>query len=137
MSAGYSKRTLVKKLGIKEDFTIVVVDPPASYWPLLGKLPDDVAVVEPRSRARLDFVHLFVESERDLARRLPTFRRKIVSNGMIWVSWPKKASGVPSDLSGDVVRRLGLESGLVDIKVCAVDETWSGLKFVIPVRDRK
>lgn len=134
--AGYSKTPLIRKLGIKEGYKILVIDPPAYYWSLLGDLPADVDTKAPTTRARLDFVHIFVREKRGLRRRLIALRKKIAPDGMVWVSWPKKASGAETDLDGNAVRNAGLRTGLVDVKVCAVDETWSGLKFVIPVADR-
>lgn len=115
---------------------MLVIDPPADYWSLLGDLPAEVDVRPSTTRARLDFVHIFVSEGRALRRRLASLRKRIASDGMIWVSWPKRASDVETDLDGNAVRRAGLRAGLVDVKVCAVDQTWSGLKFVIPVADR-
>lgn len=136
-AAGYSGTPLIKKLGIKPGHRLLVVDPPANYWDLLGELPGEVEVKGPSSRARLDFVHVFASEARGLRRRLGSLRRRISEDGMVWVSWPKKSSGVETDVDGNVVRRAGLAAGLIDVKVCAVDETWSALKFVIPVKDRR
>ncbi|MCZ6766156.1 MAG: DUF3052 domain-containing protein [bacterium] len=137
MTVGYSGRPLVAKLGIKDGFRIAVLSAPENYWGLLGSLPSGVEKSESMRGAAFDLIHLFVRGSADLNRRLASCRRKIVSNGMIWVSWPKKTSGVKTDLDGNRVRHSILKSGLVDIKVCAVDETWLGLKAVIPVKDRK
>ena len=87
-------------------------------------------------RGEKDYIHLFATRVRDLERRLPTLKRHLSKTGLAWISWPKKASGVPTDLDGNVVRRLGLGTGLVDVKVCAVDADWSGLKFVYRLKDR-
>ena len=125
----------MKKLGIKEGFRMCAVEAPDDYLSLLGPLPDGVSQ-HALAEADLDFVHLFATSEAELRHELERARGRIVQNGMIWISWPKKASGVPSDLDGNVVRGVGLSSGLVDVKVCAVDDTWSGLKFVIRREDR-
>ena len=135
--AGYSGRPLVRKLGIKSGFTIAVVDAPDGYWKLLGPLPEGVAVrsIEDAD-VEFDFIHVFAEDRATLASRLKGLRRRIVPAGMLWLSWPKKASGVATDLDGNGVREIGLAAGLVDTKVCAVDETWSGLKFVIRLKDR-
>lgn len=133
---GYSGTPLIRKLGMKRGHRALVIDPPENYWELLGGRPTDVRVEAPNTRARLDFVHVFAGAEKGLLRRLRSLKKKIAPDGMIWVSWPKRSSGVSSDLDGNAVRRLGLAAGLVDVKVCAVDETWSGLKFVIPVDDR-
>ena len=133
--AGYSGTPLARKLGIKADMTCAAIDAPPEYEALLDGLPDgvrfDTDVLE-----SLDFVHVFVDKADGLGRRLTALRQNITPNGMIWVSWPKKASGVKTDVTGNVVRDAGLGAGLVDIKVCAVDETWSGLKFVIPRAQR-
>jgi len=135
MSAGYSGTPLVRKLGLKEGMSALSVDPPSHYEELLADQPDGVRWHESPS-APLDFVHLFVVERAGLRARLEDLRARLADAGMIWVSWPKKASGVACDVDGNVVRSAGLEAGLVDIKVCAVDETWSGLKFVIPTRER-
>ena len=107
----------------------------ADYDDTLGPLPEDVTVVA-STRGRFDFIQFFTKRRRDLEKRLPALRAALEPAGMVWVSWPKKASGVPSDVTEDTVRGLAAQCGLVDVKVCAVDETWSGLKLVIPVKDR-
>ena len=133
--AGYSGTPLVKKLGIKSGFTISLINAPGNYRALLGKLPPDV-----RLRRRLvpptDFIHLFAASQRELDRALPKAKKALGRDGMLWLSWPKQSSGVATDLNGNTVRKTGLSAGLVDIKVCAIDETWSGLKFVCRKKDR-
>ena len=110
-----------------------VLSPPPDFSQTLGGLPGGVT---PVSRGSLDFGMLFVSKRTDLAKRFPGFRDRLASNGMLWIAWPKKSSGVPSDLTEDIVRVIGLDAGLVDVKVCAVDDTWSGLKFVRRLRDR-
>jgi len=112
------------------------VEAPGYYSKLLGKLPGDVQVLS-RPQAPLDFIHLFTQDRKDYERRLPQLKKVLSPDGMIWVSWPKAASKVPTDVTEKVVREYALRCGLVDIKVCAVDGTWSGLKMVIPVKDRK
>jgi hypothetical protein len=134
--AGYSKTPLPKKLGIKENQRIALVNEPGGFQKQLGALPTNTHVVS-KLTTPLDLVVLFVESERALAKQFPAIAKKISTNGMIWVAWPKKSSGVPTDLSFELVQRIGLDCGLVDVKICAVDEVWSGLKFVIRLRDRK
>lgn len=136
MKAGYSHRSLLQKLGIKAGHRVVVVGAPDDYWRLLGPLPRDVVVFKTLSAKRLDVVHIFAREIGVLDRTIKTAARKIVSDGMIWASWPKRGSQLPTSLSGDSVRKVALSNGLVDIKVCAIDETWSGLKLVIPVKDR-
>jgi hypothetical protein len=128
--AGYSGNPLVEKLGVKEGFLIAVVNPPDRYWDLMHPMPEGVTHAGPRAKG-LDFIHIFAERKAELAKALPRSQNRIKPDGMIWVSWPKKAAGVPTDLTEDVVRELALPRGLVDVKVCAVDETWSGLKLVI------
>lgn len=133
--AGASGKPVVEKLGIKPGFFIFSAGAPAAYADVVGKLPDDVTLAS-AAKAPLDMVHLFVTEAKGLAARLRDYRKAIAPDGMIWVSWPKKSSGVATDLTDVVVRDTALPLGLVDIKVCAVDETWSGLKFVIPKDQR-
>jgi hypothetical protein len=134
--AGYSGKPLTQKLGIKPGFCIFVSGAPVPYADIVGALPDGATLVA-RLKAPLDMVHLFATRSDELATALKRFRAAIVPHGMVWVSWPKKASGVVTDLSDVVVRDIALPLGLVDVKVCAVDATWSGLKFVIPKDQRK
>ena len=132
--AGYSGTPLAKKLGIKEGFNLRFVNPP----PELNKDLDLPANVTLNSHARkqIDLVLLFVTTQRDLDRTFSIYAAKLRPTGMLWICWPKKTSGVASDLSDNVVRELGLAKGLVDVKVCAINEVWSGLKFVIRLKDR-
>ncbi|MGH7482782.1 MAG: DUF3052 family protein [Longimicrobiales bacterium] len=134
--AGYSGTPLVRKLGIKPGMTCAVLDAPEHYWELLVGVPEDLTIVD-ASGSGIDFVHLFVQDQKDLDARLNRLRSTIAQDGMIWVSWPKKPSGVETDVTEDVVRQSGLSAGLVDVKVCAIDAVWSGLKFVIPKKDRR
>jgi hypothetical protein len=134
--AGYSSTPLPKKLGIKEGSRIVFVNAPKGFQDYLGPLPEDVTIVT-RLIKPLDLVLLFVTTERALAREFAKLATKLASDGMIWIAWPKKSSGVATDLSFERVQRIGLDAGLVDVKICAIDDTWSGLKFVIRLRDRK
>lgn len=133
--AGYSGTPLVRKLGIKAGHRMHVVNAPDDYWHLLPGLPDEVERCGGRARS-LDVIHCFVKRQSELERRLPGLRKRIVPNGMIWVSWPKKASGVPTDVTEDVIRKVAFANRLVDVKVCAVDDVWSGLKLVIRKEDR-
>jgi len=133
--AGYSGKPLSQKLGIKPGFRIFADSPPKPYRDLVSELPDEAKVVT-RATASLDMIHLFATEAAGLAGKLKRFRAAIAPDGMIWVSWPKKTSGVATDLSEGVVRETALALGLVDVKVCTVDEIWSGLKFVIPVAQR-
>jgi hypothetical protein len=133
--AGYSGKPIVQKLGIKPGFRIFAVGLPSAYGDLVGKLPADVTLAAV-AKAPLDMVHVFATQAAGLAGKLRTCRAAIEPDGMIWVSWPKKASGVATDLTDAVVRDTALPLGLVDIKVCAIDDVWSGLKFVIPKDQR-
>jgi hypothetical protein len=129
--AGYSGTPLWKKLGYKNGMSAYVDGEPSNYISLLT-IPADVAVTWlPRAKSDMEFVHLFTTSASQLKRKLESYRKRIVPGGVIWVSWPKKSSGVTSDITEDTIRDLALPMGLVDIKVCAVDEVWSGLKLMI------
>ncbi|HYL56848.1 MAG TPA: DUF3052 domain-containing protein [Gemmatimonadales bacterium] len=132
--AGYSGKPLAAKLGIKPGSTIAILGAPRGYDRLLGRLPD----IRRRSAAtgRLDFVQFFTTEKHELERRFATLARALTPAGMLWISWPKKASGVATDLTEDVIRTVGLAHGLVDVKVAAVDDVWSGLKFVRRLKDR-
>lgn len=133
--AGYSGTPLAKKLGIKEGSRIALVNAPKDFRSALGELPDNVEFVS-RPTKSLDIILFFVMSERVLARDFANLAEKLVTNGMIWIAWPKKSSGVTTDLTEQRVQRIGLDAGLVDVKICAIDETWSGLKFVYRLKDR-
>lgn len=133
--AGYSGKSVVQKLGIKPGFRIFVDGAPASYHDVIGPLPAEVTIAA-RLKASLDMVHLFASQAASLRKKLPACRDAIAPDGMVWVSWPKKSSGVTTDVSENVVRDTALSLGLVDVKVCAIDDTWSGLKLVIP-RDQR
>jgi len=128
--AGYSGTPLTRKLGLQPGMRVVYVGAPEDFATLLGPLPDGVRVLA-RPAADLDLVVLFVRERRALQRRLPGLQAKLAPAGMIWVAWPKRASKVATDMTEDVVRAVALPRGLVDVKVCAIDETWSGLKLVI------
>lgn len=135
--AGYSGTRLVKKLGIKPGARILPVNEPDNYRELLGELPEDVSFMEAgEETGPVEFIHLFASDEQALHNSFPPLKEKLDKNGMIWVSWIKGASKMKTDIKGGDVRSLGLELGLVDVKVCAVDENWSGLKFVYRKEDR-
>ena len=129
-NAGYSAKPLVQKLGILPGFRIFVAGAPAPYEKIVGRLPQ-AAVVVARPGRQLDIIHVFATARAALGKKLADYRKAIEPDGVIWISWPKKASGVPADLTDNVVREVALPLGLVDVKVCAIDATWSGLKFVI------
>ncbi len=128
--AGYSGTPLPAKLGIKPGFLVLVVNEPANYRLLLAPLPESVTFVKKLTNA-VDLIHLFTKSAAELDTKLRAWRREMKPEATIWVSWPKKASKVATDITEDVIRDVALPMGLVDVKVCAVDETWSGLKLVI------
>jgi len=132
---GYSGKPLAQKLGIKSGFSIAVRDAPAHYWTLISPLPDGV-LVKPLEQQPFDLIHAFFIRRIDFENDLALLRAAIVSNGTIWISWPKKSSHVPTDLTETLVRDLALSNGLVDVKVCAVDDIWSALKLVIRLKDR-
>jgi hypothetical protein len=130
MPAGYSGTPLLKKLGIKEGTTVFAPQAPADYLSMLGSLPAGARLVR-RLSASVDLVHLFRVQRDALAKDLMSLRRTVRPDAAVWVSWPKKSSKVPTTITEDVIRELCLPLGFVDIKVCAVDDTWSGLKLVI------
>lgn len=133
--AGYSATPLAKKLGIKEGSRVALVNAPKDFPSQLDDLPDDVKFLKPASKS-LDLILFFVLSERILARDFAKLADRLTVNGMMWIAWPKKSAAVATDLSFDRVQRIGLDAGLVDVKICAIDETWSGLKFVYRLKDR-
>ena len=133
--AGYSGTPLFKKLGIKSGFDVAFVNAPEGFVDHL-ELPADVRLRSISKSRELDLLLVFAKRQTVLADAFARHAEKIKANGMFWVSWPKKTSGVATDLTENVVRDIGLAAGLVDVKVCAVDDVWSGLKFVYRVRDR-
>ena len=128
--AGYSGTPLARKLGIRAGTRVHPVDPPADYDELLEPLPEGV-VLAARLDARTDLVHAFCSTRSSLSRILRTARQKLRPDAIVWISWPKKSSGVASEITEDTIREVALPLGLVDVKVCAVDATWSGLKLVL------
>jgi len=134
-TSGYSGTPLAKKLGIKSGAIVGLVNAPPYYMQLFTDMPIDV-VFNNDETVKKDLIHFFTKQESELIALLPSLKQQLVSNGTIWVSWPKKASKVPTDITEDTIRNYALSIGLVDIKVCAVDEIWSGLKLVIPVKNR-
>src|SRR5262245_58044647 len=128
MAAAYSKRPLAEKLGIKEGFKIIIIHSPRDYLNTL-EIPLRTRVAN-QLKGPLDFIHFFTKARKELEAQFPGLKRELHKDGMIWISWPKASSKVETDLNEGIVRDIGLKNGLVDIKVCAVDEVWSGLKFV-------
>jgi hypothetical protein len=135
MTAGYSGTPLAKKLGIQAESSVTAVNAPDNYPELLGPLPDGVRMTS-EPKPDVDFIHFFTNSRDELARGLVKFKNLIKQDGAIWVSWYKKAAKLPTEITEDTVRDVALPLGLVDIKVCAVDEKWSGLKLVIRRENR-
>ena len=132
--AGYSGTPLVKKLGVKENFHVAFVNAPDGYEKTL-ELPSAL-IVSSRSKKPLDFVQLFVKTRHELEHKFLQYSARLNPSAMFWISWPKKSSGVATDLTENVIRAIGLANGMVDVKVCAVDDVWSGLKFVFRLKDR-
>jgi len=128
-SAGYSGTPLIRKLGIKEEQRLAFLNAPDDFATTLGELPES-AELRASARGKLDVIVLFVTRRAELGRRIEALGRSIHPDGGLWVAWPKRASGVETDMTEDVVRELALPLGLVDNKVCAIDETWSGLRVV-------
>jgi hypothetical protein len=133
--AGYSGTPLPRKLGIKPDHRVLVLNAPEGFAETLGELPDGV-VVRGSARGKADVIVSFHDRRAELARRMPKLRALMEPAAGLWIAWPKRASKLPTDLTEDVVRELALANTLVDNKVCAIDETWSGLRLVIRLRDR-
>jgi hypothetical protein len=130
--AGYSGTPLPKKLGIKPACHLALIDAPEGFEKQLGPLPAMVTVqASLAGRRPLDVIVVFVRRRADLERRLAAFRQRMAPNAGLWIAWPKRASGVPTDMTEDIVRAVALPTGLVDNKVCAIDATWSGLRLVI------
>jgi hypothetical protein len=134
--AGYSGTPLPQKLGIKPGSRLGLFDAPDGFGATLGALPERVTKTT-RLGGSLDVALLFTTSRTALEKRFAAFARAIAPSGSLWIAWPKKTSGKTTDLDENVVRAVGLEKRLVDVKVCAIDETWSGLKFVVRVKDRR
>ncbi|MBK5280310.1 MAG: DUF3052 domain-containing protein [Bacteroidia bacterium] len=134
--AGYSATPLVKKLGIKTNFTMLIHGQAVNYFAMLAPTPKGIEVLRSPAKKEVDFIHLFVKNKREFEKGFIKLKKCLRKEGMFWVSWPKKASRVPTDLDENIIREFGLINGLVDVKVCAVDEVWSGLKFVYRVKDR-
>jgi hypothetical protein len=135
--AGYSGTPLQQKLGIKPEHRVAVLGAPSGFEKTLGKLPDTVRVSKKLGgKSRHDVIVYFVTEKAGLKKYLPNLIRALEENGGLWVAWPKKSSGVETDMSEDRVRELALPKGLVDNKVCAIDDTWSGLRCVIRLENR-
>jgi hypothetical protein len=134
--AGYSGTPLPKKLGIKPGHCVAFPGAPAEFAAALGKLPGDVSTVEKPDDGGIDVAVFFMTRADELRAAFPAWGPAVAPAGALWIAWPKKSSGVETDLTENVVREIGLAAGMVDVKVCAIDETWSGLKFVYRLKDR-
>jgi hypothetical protein len=136
MKAGYSGTPLAKKLGIKAGYRMFIYNPPSHYMNLFNDLPDDIRIENNPDAANIDFIHLFLISFQELVTIPSKYKSLMKKDGMMWVSWPKGSSNISTDLNRELVREQMLILGLVDIKVVAIDQDWSGLKFVYRVKDR-
>ena len=136
VDVGDSGTPLAKKLGIKSPLTILLINPPEAYLMWIGGVPDGVKMVA-KAKPPIEAVHVFVTESLELDATLSKLRNELNQDGFVWVSWPKKASKVPTDITEDVIREIALPLGFVDIKVCSVSEVWSGLKLVIRKSERK
>jgi len=134
--AGYSGKSLGKKLGLKANTLVFLSGMPHSIRKELSQELADVRLIKKLGSEGIDFIHAFVSSADELNKNISGWKKSMAKTGMLWISWPKKTSSISTDLSGDIVRETGLASGLVDVKVCAVDEDWSGHKFVFRTKDR-
>lgn len=133
-TAGYSQTPLLKKLGVKEGLKVLLLNPPEDYFDLLSK---DISGQFCGKNEKPDFIHLFVKSEKEFVVQMQKLVTKILPTTIIWVSWYKKSAKIPTDITEDTIRNYALQHDLVDVKVCAVSEIWSGLKLVVPVSKRK
>lgn len=132
--AGYSSNPLFKKLGLKDGHTVRLIHAPANYKELIGEEYDTLIIT--KKKAELDFIHLFTNRLEELETELPLLKDQIKKAGTIWISWYKKTAKLPTEINENLVREIALKNGLVDVKVCAVDEQWSGLKLVFRLSDR-
>ncbi|MCB0497457.1 MAG: DUF3052 domain-containing protein [Cyclobacteriaceae bacterium] len=136
MPAGYSGTPLAKKLGIKPGFALLLYNAPENYFKLFDDLPDDLVILSGPQSEMADFIHLFCVSLDELKSAFAKYKPALKKTGMLWISWPKGGVPIATDLKRDPIREHLLANGLVDIKVAAVDDTWSGLKFMYRVKDR-
>lgn len=136
MPAGYSGTPLARKLGLKEGFKVLLHNQPNHYFELFSDLPEALEIVKEYEAESIDFIHIFTTTFEELEKIVPDYKAALKKNGLIWISWPKGKSKIKTDLKRDMIREHLLDIGLVDVKVAAVDEDWSGLKFVYRVEDR-
>jgi len=133
--AGYSSTPLARKLGIKSRFKMRLINAPDYYFDLFADMPTDIIILTDK-KIKKNFIHLFVKKQSELEKYIVEIKNEIEQDGIIWISWCKKSSKIPTDVTEDKIRETALANGLVDVKVCAVDDAWSGLKLVIPVKNR-
>ncbi len=136
MPVAYSNTPLAKKLGLKEGFKILLFQQPKHYFDLFSNWPDSFNILEDTSKENADFIHIFCSKRKNLEAAVNDFKPRLKKTGMLWISWPKSSSEIPTDLKREPVRSLVLSAGLVDVKVASIDKDWSGLKFVYRVKDR-
>ena len=136
MAAGYAGTPLAKKLGIKPGFSILLAQQPAHYLDLFAEWPENTQMLDGPAPETADFIHLFCTTFQELEEMAPILKQALKKTGMLWVSWPKGTSDIPTDLKRDPIRNLLLDLGLVDAKVAAIDANWSALKFVYRLKDR-
>ncbi len=137
MPSGYSGTLLAKKLGIKEGYSLLLHNAPDHYFDLFADMPEGIKEIKNFKKGEIDFIHVFYTTIDELKSNVTDYIPALKKNGMPWVSWPKGASKIPTDLKRDPIRNYILSLGLVDVKVAAIDEDWSGLKFVYRLKDRK
>lgn len=135
-TSGYSKTPLTEKLGIKAGYKIATFSEPPYYMELLSHLPKDVEIIRQPEEDSMDFIHLFARDISDMQELVPKAIKALKKNGSLWVSWPKGSSGIQTDISRDTIRNYVLQTDLVDVKVAAIDDTWSGLKFMFRTKSR-
>ncbi len=135
MTTGYSKKPLLSKLGIKSGNRLLILGMPDGYLKTLGELPKDVTLLS-RLSSSVHFIQYFATNRSKLVVRFAKLSAALTPSGMLWISWPKLTSGKDTDLTRDIIREIGLTHGLVDVKICAIDDVWSGLKFVRRLSDR-
>lgn len=133
--AGYSKRSLVEKLGIKESMHIAIINAPDNYAETLEKLPKNLTI-DNNLGEKYNFIQFFAKSQETVKEKFPVLKKALIKNGSLWIAWPKGTCNIATDLNENIIRKIGLANGLVDIKVIAVDDMWSGLKFVYRLSDR-
>ncbi|TAK60054.1 MAG: DUF3052 family protein [Bacteroidetes bacterium] len=135
-NAGYSGTPLAKKLGIKPKSKLRLINQPDYYFELFEDFPTEITMLT-NGKTKADTIHYFATTAAKLGKDIVSLRKEMEEDGMLWISWYKKSSKIESDLNENIIREIALANGLVDVKVCAVDEMWSGLKLVIRVKERK